>query len=123
VAAAAVTDAAAIMSCPPQLVAYYTVDLAELFPGRSRPMTLSVKGVAWTSPNSSGALPVVSVVDDQPVGAPGTGGPDVVKVRVRPSVAAQALAVMVEFGTTGTPAVDPVLVTVRLGPENLVVDP
>jgi hypothetical protein len=123
VTAAAVTDAAAIMSSPPQLVAYYTVDLAELFPGRSRSMKLAIKGVTWTSPNSSGAVPFVSIVDAQPVGVPGAGGADLVRFRVRPSVSVHALAVLVEFATIGTPAVDPVLVTVRLGPENVVVDP
>ena len=122
VTAAAVTDAAAILSCPPHLVERYTVDLAELLPGRAQPVTLRVMSVVWANPNSSGVPPTVSVVGDQPIAAPEVPGTDVVMVSVRPSVQPAALKVMLEIATTGAPVVAPVSVAIRLGTENLDVD-
>lgn len=123
VTAAAVADAAAILSHPPELVEYYRIDLAEQVPGRSQPVTLTLTGVAWASANSSGALPVVSILDGNAIAPPATGGPDVVTARVRPCVAPQALEITVDVVTIGSAAVDAVALTIRLGADNLVVDP
>ncbi len=123
VTAAAVTDAAAIMSCPPELVECYSVDLADQLPGRVDPVTLSVEQVAWASENSSGSLPVVSIVEAQPVAAASPGGSDVITMRVRPSVAPAPLIVTVSVHVVGAPAVDPLVLDVRLSPEILDLDP
>lgn len=122
VTAAAVTDAAAILSCPPGLVEYYVVDLADQLPDRAHPVTLAVTNVAWASENSSGAVPVVTITDAQPIGVPPQGGSDVVEVRVRPSVAPSALMLTVTVNMVSTPATEPVVLEIRLSPENLVVD-
>lgn len=123
VTAAAVTDAAAILSCPPGLVEHYDVDLADQLPGRAHAVTLAVAGVSWASENASGDLPIVSIADVQPIGAPTQDAPDVVQFRVRPSVAPLALVVAVEVTTIGGPGGDPVVLAIRLSPENLVIDP
>lgn len=126
VTAAAVTDAAAIMACPPQLVAFHDVDLAELFPGRTLPVQLSIKDVVWASTNAVGNLPVVTVVDAQPTAVPVPDDDGVVldtaRVRVRPSVPF-ALDLTIEFVQVGTPAPPPVTVVVRLGTHNVVLTP
>jgi hypothetical protein len=118
VTAAAVIDAAAILSCPPHLVEYYAVDLLELLPGRTRPVVLTIKGVVWASPNSSGVLPNVAIVGDQPIAPSKVAGADTVKVSVRPSVQPAALKVALEIATVGAPPVAPVSVSVRLSPAN-----
>lgn len=123
VTAAAVTDAAAILSCPPQLVETYAVDVADQLPGRTQPIRVAVLGVEWASANATGTLPVVVSAGAQPIAPPGEGGRDVVDLRVRPSVAPLALKVTVGVETIGTPATAPKVLVVRLSTENLVVDP
>lgn len=122
VTAAAVTDAAAILSYPAELVERYTIDLAELLPGRTDPVMLNVMGVAWESVYDTGVEPVVMIVGGSTI-APPAGATDVATVSVRPSVQPKALMVSMQMTTTGATSSPPVLVDVRLGPENLVVDP
>lgn len=122
VLAAAVTDAAAILSSPPQLVETYSVDLADQLPARTLPVRISVQRVEWASPNATGALPVVSIIDVQPVAAPTTGSADLVVFRVRPSVAPLALKVTVGVEAVGAPESEPTVLELRLSTENLVVD-
>jgi hypothetical protein len=126
VSAVAVTDAAAILAYPPQLVAYHDVDLAELLPERTLPVQLSIKGVEWSNTNAVGPLPVVTVVDAQPIAVPVPDDDGVVadtaRVRVRPSVPF-ALDLTIELALLGTPAVPPATVVVRLGTHNVVLKP
>ncbi len=123
VGAAAVTDAAAILSCPPELVERYVIDVADQIPARKASMTLSVQSTAWASANAVGTLPVVSVLTAQPVPAPSPSGADVVLFRVRPSVAPLALLVTVRVDLAGAPAAPPTDLVFRLSPENLVLEP
>lgn len=126
VTSVAVMDAAAIMACPPQLVAFHDIDLAELFPTRTLPLQLSIKDVVWANDNARGSVPVVTVVGAQPIAvrAPGADGKplDTARVRVRPSVPF-SLDLTIEFVQVGTPAEAPVTVVVRVGTHNVVLKP
>lgn len=123
VTASAVSDSAAILSYPPGLVDNYAIDLAELLPGRTQPVTVKVTGVAWDSPNDTGILPSVLIPRGTDIPAPPAGAPDVVTASVRPTVQPEALSVTVQITTAGSPASPPVVVDVRLGTDNLIVDP
>lgn len=123
VAAAAITDAAAIMAHPPQLVDRHSIDLAELFPGRTQPITLEIQHVSWvTTPSPPVDAPAVTTTDAQPIAPPATGAPDTATVAVRPATL-HALAVRIRFVRIATKPSAPVEVTVRISPTTMLLDP
>ena len=82
-AASAITDAAAMMSYPPE-PALYSFDLTAL--ARTEPMVVTVDAVRWSSPNETAPLPKVTVEGPSQLPPPAAGAPDLLVLRRRPPV-------------------------------------
>ena len=97
--------------------------LAELFPGRTQPITLEIQHVSWVkAPSPPVEAPAVTPTDAQPIAPPATGAPDTATVAVRPATL-HALAVRIRFVRIDTKPSAPVEVTVRISPTTLLLDP